>query len=82
MVLVTVHRDTLHADLGFGRYLLGLTWYGILTGNRVVGNKLRQFDVPVSEADIAIAQQSAQEAIIDYLQGIVGHLHFTGRYVR
>ena len=62
----TVHRDTFHADLGFGRYLLGLTWYGILTGNRVTKNKLRRFDVPVSETDIAIAQESAREAIADY----------------
>ena len=59
----TVHRDTFHADLRFGRYLLGLTWYGILTENRAIGNKLRRFDVPVSEIDIAIAQQSAQEVL-------------------
>ncbi len=27
-----MHRDTFHADLGVGRYLLGLTWYKAMTG--------------------------------------------------
>lgn len=30
-----MHRDGYHASLGLGRYALGLTWYGYLTGKPV-----------------------------------------------
>ena len=30
-----VHRDTFHAGLGLGRFILALVWYGYITGNDV-----------------------------------------------
>lgn len=60
---VRIHRDTFHASLGLGRYTLGLTWFAALTGNGVIGNVFRTFDEPVLEKEIAVAQQSAQQAV-------------------
>ncbi len=61
--ITQVHRDGFHAGLGYGRYLIGLVWYGALTGRTVVGNPFRNFDEPVSEEAVAIAQLSAQAAL-------------------
>lgn len=61
-----VHRDTFHASLGFGRYLLGLTWYRVLTGNDIAGNAFRDFDVSVTDEEIAIAKKAAAEAAAEY----------------
>ncbi|NLC44639.1 MAG: DUF4886 domain-containing protein [Clostridiales bacterium] len=61
--IVKVHRDTFHADFGVGRYTIALTWYGYLTGNDVEGNSLTEFDQPVSEEEIKIAQKSAMQAL-------------------
>ena len=33
-----IHRDTFHADLGIGRYILSMVWYQALTGRNAVGN--------------------------------------------
>lgn len=49
-----VHRDTYHADLGLGRYALGLLWYRMLTGRSVAGNTFRDFDVPISAENVEI----------------------------
>ncbi|MBQ8725955.1 MAG: DUF4886 domain-containing protein [Clostridia bacterium] len=46
-----VHRDTFHASLGLGRYLLGLTWYGFLTGKDVSIDEFGDFDEPVSKEE-------------------------------
>lgn len=46
-----MHRDTFHASLGAGRYLLALTWYKALTGNDISNNAFSDFDVPVSEEE-------------------------------
>lgn len=48
-----VYRDTFHASLGAGRYGLGLLWYKTLTGRGISENAFRDFDEPVSEAEIA-----------------------------
>lgn len=52
----TVHRDTFHANLGVGRYALGLLWYRMLTGKSAAENSFRDFDIPVSEEEILIAK--------------------------
>ena len=44
-----IHRDTFHASLGAGRYLLGLTWYKYLTGNDVSANTFNNLDEPITE---------------------------------
>ena len=49
-----IHRDTFHASLGTGRYLLGLTWYKVLTGKDVSKNDFNEFDEPVTEEERAI----------------------------
>ncbi len=48
-----VHRDTFHADLGIGRYLLSLTWYHAITGQKPTKD-FKEFDVAVSEDDLKI----------------------------
>lgn len=48
-----LHRDTYHASLGFGRYVLGLIWYATLTGNDVKDNTFAAFDEAVSQEQIA-----------------------------
>ncbi len=60
--LTAVHRDTFHAKLGVGRYILGLTWYKTLCGGDIQANPFRDFDEPVSPAEIAIAKKSADTA--------------------
>ena len=49
-------RDTFHASLGSGRYVLGLVWYRTLTGRTVTGNGFRAFDEPIDEDYIRRAQ--------------------------
>lgn len=55
-----VHRDGLHASLGFGRYLIGLVWYKLLTGNSVLTNTFAEFDEPIAENEITLAKQIAE----------------------
>lgn len=45
-----MHRDTFHADLGIGRYLLSLTWYHTIIGKKPT-KEYNEFDVEVSEED-------------------------------
>ena len=61
-----VHRDTFHANLGLGRYALGLIWYKILTGNDVLENAFCDFDEEVSAEQIAIAKKCALEVANRY----------------
>lgn len=56
-----VHRDTFHASLGLGRYALGLLWYSIISGNDVKNNTFCDFDVEISEKEIAIAKECVAE---------------------
>jgi len=46
-----IHRDTYHASLGAGRYLLALTWFKYLTGRDISENAFDDFDVPVTEEE-------------------------------
>ena len=57
-----VHRDTFHASLGVGRYMLALTWYKALTGNDIVGDTFSDFDEPVSEEEREIAIRAVLSA--------------------
>lgn len=61
-----IHRDTLHAKLGLGRYALGLTWYKVLTGNDVQSNAFCNFDEPVTAEEIAAAKASVEEVYAEY----------------
>lgn len=59
----TVHRDGFHAGLGLGRYLLGLTWYGTLTGKDTDGLRITDFDAPITEAELRIAHQAVKDVL-------------------
>jgi len=52
-----VHRDTFHASYGLGRYVLGLLWYSILSGNDVKNNTFCDFDEEITEKEILIAKK-------------------------
>ena len=51
-----IHRDTYHASLGAGRYLLALCWYKTLTGRDISSNAFDEFDIPMTalERELAI----------------------------
>ena len=46
-----VHRDTYHASLGAGRYLLALCWFKYLTGRDITENAFDEFDEPVTQEE-------------------------------
>lgn len=52
-----IHRDTFHASLGLGRYALALLWFHILTKKSVTDNAFCDFDVEISQEEIAIAKK-------------------------
>ena len=58
-----VHRDTFHAGLGAGRFMLGLTWYKYLTGNGIDDIKYNYFDVPVTEEEYKISIKSVNDIV-------------------
>ena len=59
-----IHRDQYHAGFGVGRYLLGLTWFKVLTGE-MAKCKFNAFDVEVDEKQIAIAIKAVEEVLGD-----------------
>lgn len=61
--LKNLHRDTFHASLGLGRYILGALWYEILTGNSIQSNSFSCFDEPISELDLIIAKRSVRTVV-------------------
>ena len=52
-----LHRDTFHASLGVGRYILGAVWYEFFTGNSIENTTFRDFDEPVSEELLKTAKK-------------------------
>ena len=58
-----IHRDTFHASLGVGRYLLALAWYKKLTGKDVSENDFDEFDEPVTKEERKIAIKAVNEII-------------------
>lgn len=57
----TVHRDTFHAEFGYGRFALGLIWYTVLTGRDISNIEFNDFDVGVSADKIALAKCCVKE---------------------
>ena len=51
MGIEKIHRDTFHASLGAGRYLLALCWYKTLTKKDISNNTFDDFDEPVTESE-------------------------------
>ena len=64
------YRDGAHASNGVGRYMLGLVWYMTIFGKDIEGINYRDFDVAVSDEEIAIAEKIAREVVAenDYKQ--------------
>lgn len=58
-----IHRDTFHASLGAGRYLLALTWYAALTGADISENRFNDFDEPVTEQERKIVINAVRSAL-------------------
>lgn len=48
------HRDTFHASLGAGRYLLGLTWYKYFTGKEISQNSFDNLDEAITNEQRSI----------------------------
>ena len=59
-----VHRDTFHADLGIGRYALGLLWYSAITGRSVKNNTFRELDEAATDEQLEIAKKCVDELIL------------------
>lgn len=58
-----IHRDTFHASLGAGRYLLALCWYKVLTKKDITGNAFDDFDVPVTEQERKIVIKAVNSVL-------------------
>lgn len=58
-----IQRDTLHASLGAGRYLLALTWYKTLTNNDVTFNTFNGFNEPVTDREREIIIKAVNEVV-------------------
>ncbi len=58
-----VHRDGFHASLGLARYAIALTWYATLTGRNVDDVTFGDFDVPVSDEEIAAAKAAVKKVL-------------------
>ena len=63
----TVHRDGFHANLGYGRFALALTWYEVLTGNNCAKIEFNDFDIEVTEEEVTLAKKAAHEAVLKYI---------------
>ncbi len=63
-----IHRDSFHASLGIGRYILALTWYKTLTGKDISSNSFSDFDEPVSKKERQIAIQAVNSVANKTLQ--------------
>ncbi|MBQ8814265.1 MAG: DUF4886 domain-containing protein [Lachnospiraceae bacterium] len=61
-----IHRDTFHASYGLGRFILGLVWYGMITGNDVSTVNYHDFDEEVSEEEYRTALEAAAYAVEQY----------------
>ena len=56
------HRDTFHASLGAGRYLIALCWYKRIFGKDISSDTFNEFDVPVSESEKEIVKKAVNYA--------------------
>ena len=58
-----IYRDEFHMSRGFGRYMIGLVFYGTLTNNPIENNTFCDFDEPLGDADVALAKKIASEVL-------------------
>ncbi len=50
----SVYRDEIHANMGLGRYLLGLVWFKALFGMPSDFKHISEFDAPLSEEELQV----------------------------
>ena len=55
------YRDGFHCNMGISRYMLGLLWFMALTGKPVDTVDYHDFDVEVTDEQIALAKRIATE---------------------
>ena len=60
------YRDGMHTSLGIGRYMLGLLWFGVIFNRDIDGIGYCDFDVDVSEEEIAIAEACVKETLSEF----------------
>lgn len=63
MGIEQIHRDTFHASLGAGRYLLALCWYKALTKKDISHNTFHDFAVPVTEQEREIVIKAVNSVV-------------------
>lgn len=56
------HRDTFHASLGAGRYLIALCWYKKIFDKDILSDTFNDFDVPVSDSEKEIVKKAVNYA--------------------
>ena len=61
--IVRIHRDTYHASLGVGRYLLALCWYKYLTGKSIENDSFNELDVELTPSDREIAIRAVNSVL-------------------
>lgn len=61
--VVKVHRDTYHASLGVGRYLLALCWYKVITGADISDDTFDDFDTSITDEERKIVIQAINSAV-------------------
>ena len=60
---VKVYRDTFHASLGLGRYMLGLIWYKALTKNEVTINTVCSLDEEITLEERKIVIETVNKLV-------------------
>ena len=59
------YRDGFHCNLGISRYMLACVWFMALCSKDIDGNSFRDFDVEVTEEQVALAQKIAKEVVLN-----------------
>lgn len=60
-----MYRDGFHSNLGYTRYMIACMWYMVFTGKSIAGNSFRDFDITVTEEQIALVQSIATETLLE-----------------
>lgn len=57
------YRDGYHCNKGVARYMLGCLWFMMIFGRDVAENTFCDFDVEVTDEEVALAKRFAEEAL-------------------
>ena len=59
------YRDKYHAAHGVTRYMIACMWFMALTGIDIADNTYADFDVPVTDGEVALAKSIARTTLIE-----------------